>query len=96
VTRAFAAEKYPIRVTCALHPAMEAWVYVAPHPWVAVTDQAGAFAIPDVPPGKYTLLLRHPDTGLQERRPVEVPPGGKAEVEVEWKESKPKRDPKAK
>lgn len=96
VTKAFAAEKYPIRVTCALHPAMEAWVYVAPHPWVAVTDETGAFAIKDVPPGKYTLLLRHPDTGVNERRPVEVLAGGKVEVSVEWKESRPKLDPKAK
>ena len=94
VTKAFAAEQAPIRITCALHPAMEAWLYVAPHPWVAVTDETGAFAIRDVPPGKYTLLLRHPDTGLLERRPVEVRAGRTAEVTVEWKEARPKREPK--
>jgi plastocyanin len=91
VTKAFAAEKAPLRVGCALHPSMTAWVYVAPHPWAAVTDEKGAFTITDAPPGKYTLLLRHPDTGLLERRPVEVRAGQKAEVEVEWKEAKPKR-----
>jgi plastocyanin len=94
VTKAFAAEKAPLRVGCALHPSMTAWVYVAPHPWVAVTDQKGAFAIRDVPPGRYTLLLRHPDTGLQERRSVEVRAGQKAEVAVEWTEAKPRRDPR--
>ena len=94
VTKAFEAEKAPLRVGCVLHPSMTAWVYVAPHPWVAVTDEKGAFAIKGVPPGKYTLVLRHPDTGLLERRPVEVKAGQKAEVAVEWKESKPKRDKK--
>jgi plastocyanin len=94
VTKAFAAEKAPLRVGCALHANMTAWVYVAPHPWVAVTDETGAFALADVSPGKYTLWLKHPDTGLEERRAVEVRAGQTAEVAVEWKEPKPKRDPK--
>jgi plastocyanin len=92
VTKAFAAEKAPLRVGCALHASMTAWVYVAPHPWVAVTDERGAFTLKDVPPGKYTLWLKHPDAGLEERRPVEVRAGRTAEVEVEWKEAKPRRN----
>jgi plastocyanin len=40
-TKAFEAEKAPLRVGCALHASMTAWVYVAPHPWVAVTDEKG-------------------------------------------------------
>jgi plastocyanin len=94
VTKEFTAEKAPLRVGCVLHPAMTAWVYVAPHPWVAVTDEKGAFAIKDVPAGKYTLVLRHPDTGLIERKAIEVRAGEKAEVGVDWKEPKPKRDKK--
>jgi plastocyanin len=94
VTKAFAAEKAPLRIGCALHGSMTAWLYVAPHPWAAVSDEKGAFVLKDVPPGKYTLWLRHPDTGLQERRSVEVRVGQKVEVAVEWKEAKPKRDPK--
>jgi plastocyanin len=94
VTKTFEAEKAPLRVGCVLHPSMTAWVYVAPHPWVAVTDEQGAFAIRGVPQGKYTLVLRHPDTGLLERRAVEVKAGQKAEVDVEWKEPRPKRDKK--
>ena len=73
---------------------MTAWVFVAPHPWIAVTDEKGAFTIKDVPPGKYTLWLYHPDTRLEERKPVEVKAGQKAEVEFEWKEAKPKPKPK--
>jgi plastocyanin len=94
LTKVFTAEKAPIRVGCALHGAMTAWVYVAPHPWAAVTDEKGVFALKGVPPGKYTLRLRHPDTGLQERRPVEVRAGRTVEVEVGWKEAKPGHAPK--
>ena len=94
LTKAFAAEKALLRVGCALHASMTAWVYVAPHQWVAVTDEAGAFTIGGVPPGKYTLWLKHPDTGLEERRPVEVRAGQATKVGVEWKDAKPRRDKK--
>jgi plastocyanin len=94
LVKSFVAEKAPLRVGCALHPAMTAWVYVAPHPWVAVTDEKGAFTIKGVPPGKYTLWLKHPDTGLEERKSIEVKAGEKAEVAFEWKEAKPKPRPK--
>jgi plastocyanin len=94
LVKSFEAEKTPLRVGCALHPAMTAWVYVAPHPWIAVTDEKGTFAIKDVPPGKHTLWLKHPDTGLEERKQIEVRAGQKAEVGFEWKEAKPKPKPK--
>jgi hypothetical protein len=46
--------------------------------------------IKDVPPGKYTLWLKHPDTDLEDRMQVEVKANHKAEVTFEWKEAKPK------
>jgi plastocyanin len=91
VTKSFVAEKAPIRIGCVLHGTMEAWIYVAPHPWIAITDEKGAFTLKNVPPGKYTLWLKQQDTGLQERKQIEVRAGEKTEVAVEWKESKPKR-----
>jgi plastocyanin len=84
VEKAFEAQKHPIKVGCNLHPWMTAWVFVVPHPWVAVTDEKGAFAIAGVPPGKYSVWVRHPDTGLNERKAVEVEAGATAEVIVEW------------
>ena len=92
VTKTFAAEKAPIQVGCALHGYMTAWIYVAPHPLVAVSDEKGEFAIRNVPPRKYSLWLKHPDTGVQERKQVDVRAGQQVAVEVEWKDSKPKRD----
>jgi plastocyanin len=48
-----------VRIDCDLHPWMRAWVVVAEHPYYAVTDGQGAFALPDLPPGRYTLQLWH-------------------------------------
>ena len=40
---------------CRLHTEMEGYVVVLDTPYFAVTDGAGAFDIPDVAPGRYTL-----------------------------------------
>jgi plastocyanin len=80
----FAPQKAPVMIGCPMHPWMRAWVFVVPHPWFAVTDAQGRFRIADVPPGRYTLWLRHPDTGKQERRQVEVKANQSAELRVDW------------
>jgi plastocyanin len=41
------------------HPWMSAFIYVAAHPYVALTDSNGEFVIKDVPPGTYTLKMWH-------------------------------------
>lgn len=44
-----------VRVSDDLHPWVRAWLVVAPHPFVAVTDADGAFRFDGVAPGRYTL-----------------------------------------
>jgi hypothetical protein len=44
----------------AAHPWIEGWLYVAEHPYVAVTDVNGRFQLPRVPVGSYQLRLWHP------------------------------------
>ena len=56
-----------IRVNCDLHPWMRAWVVVAEHPFYAVTDDSGKFAITGIPPGKYTLQLWQEALGTMTR-----------------------------
>lgn len=81
----FKAQKNPIPLGCALHGWMKAYVLVAPHPYHATTDADGKFKIADVPAGKHTLQLIHPDTNYRESIAVEVQAGKTAEAMVEWK-----------
>jgi hypothetical protein len=44
----------------AAHPWIEAYLYVADHPYVAVTSSDGRFTLPRVPVGSYQIRLWHP------------------------------------
>ncbi len=44
-----------IKATCDAHGWMLGWIVVSEHPYVAVTDEKGAFTLKDVPPGTYKL-----------------------------------------
>lgn len=59
------------KITCDVHPWERAFVVVSDHPFFAVTGEDGAFAIPDVPAGRYMLEAWHARYGLR-RVPVEV------------------------
>lgn len=85
---AFAAEERPIMIGCQLHAYMKAWVYVFPHPWFGVTDAKGQFKIANVSVGKQTLVFHHADTGFKEKRTIEVQPGKRTEIIVEWQSLK--------
>ena len=52
-----------VRIDCDLHSWMRGWVVVADHPFYALTDAAGGFALPPVPPGKYVLKVWHETLG---------------------------------
>ncbi len=53
-----------VRIDCDLHPWMRAWVVVAEHPYYAVTNERGEFALENVPPGNYTLQVWHEILGM--------------------------------
>jgi hypothetical protein len=49
-----------VKLQCdAGHTWMNAWMYVFDHPYYAVTDDAGAFVIADVPAGEHVVELWH-------------------------------------
>ncbi len=83
----FEPQKHPVQIGCSLHAWMRAWVYVVPHPLFAVTDAQGKFRIERVPPGKYTLWVRHADSGTQERQQIQVKAGKTAEMKIEWQKT---------
>lgn len=84
IERAFEPQKHPISIGCALHPWMQAWVYVVRHPWFAVSDERGNFEIKDIPPGRYRLLLAHADGKLREQRSVEIAAGKAVALKIQW------------
>jgi len=86
--RVFEPQKQPIEIGCSLHAWMKAWIFVVPHPWFAVTDAKGRFKLENVPPGRWKLLLRHPQTGKQERHEIEVRAGATTTLNLDWKSVK--------
>jgi plastocyanin len=72
-----------IRVNCDLHSWMRAWVVVADHPFYALSNEAGEFVLPNVPPGKYALQIWQEALGTTSR---EVSVGAEdTHVTVEFK-----------
>jgi hypothetical protein len=47
------------KVNCDRHLWERAWIYVSPHPYVAITNADGLFVIKNVPPGHYQLRVWH-------------------------------------
>jgi len=73
-------------VTGLRHPWVRGYVRVSDNPYVAVTDWNGNFRIADVPVGKYTVEVHHPD--FQPASPsqnVEIVKGKAAGIEVAFK-----------
>ncbi|QOV90611.1 carboxypeptidase regulatory-like domain-containing protein [Humisphaera borealis] len=58
------------KVTCDLHPWMIAWVAAFDHPFYGVTGDDGAFTMPALPPGQYTLKAWHERLGAIEQQVV--------------------------
>jgi hypothetical protein len=51
------ADWRPIRLSCSIHPWMNAWVRVFDHPYFAVTDADGRFVIKNAPAGEWRLFV---------------------------------------
>jgi len=71
-----------VNVYCEIHSNMAAFVLVLPNHAFARPDADGAFALPDLPPGRYQLKVWHPDLPPLERD-VELGDAG-ATVELRY------------
>ncbi len=71
-----------VRVQCDVHGWMSAWIAVTDHPYYAVTDEAGAFKLDNVPPGKHAVEVWHEALGKVTRE-VEVKAGASTKVVLE-------------
>ena len=66
------------------HRWMRAHLIVVQNPYVAVTDQQGAYVIDDIPPGSYTINVWHDWFGLQ-KQTVQVKGGSVVLLETTFK-----------
>ena len=63
MTHTFASKEIMVPFKCDVHGWMNAYVGVLDHPYFAVTDKSGAFELPNLPPGTYTIEAWHEKLG---------------------------------
>jgi hypothetical protein len=73
----------PIR--CAVHSWMEAYIWVFPHDFFAVTQKEGKFRIEGIPPGKYQVKFWHEGPIDEATQEVTVEAGKTADLQAEMK-----------
>jgi Polysaccharide lyase family 4, domain II len=72
-----------LKLVCDTHAWMLGFVHVFDHPFFAITDDKGAFSIPNVPAGTYTLRAWHEDAGVRSHEVV-VAETGNVRVNFEF------------
>ncbi len=72
-----------ISVACNAHNFMYAFMLALEHPYAAIVDDSGSFAISGLLPGTYTVKAWHPTIGVKEGK-VTVPAKGTAEINFEF------------
>lgn len=72
------------RLECDAHDWERGWVYAVENPYYDQTKEDGSFRIPEVPPGRYTLVVWHEYTG-EEPIPLTVTANGVVSVRVTLK-----------
>ena len=69
-----------VDVQCVRHPWMHTYIAVFNHPYFAVTDEKGTFAIDSLPPGTYTMLAWREGMASPSSQVVQVAANGSATV----------------
>jgi hypothetical protein len=70
-----------IQVYCDIHSNMAAFIVVLPGRAFTQPDDAGAFALPELPAGDYTLRVWHPNHPPLSRR-IRVPEQGDLDLDL--------------
>ncbi len=91
ITRKMPDEPTVMRFQCDLHPWTRGFVVVTDHPFFAVTDEGGRFAIRGVPPGKYAVEALHSRYGVRRIAEVVVAEGATATADFTFTTDDPRR-----
>ena len=59
-------------VSCGIHPSMAAFVVVTESAFAVVAENDGAFSLPEVPPGNYTVVVWNLDPARRSERIVVI------------------------
>lgn len=68
LAKTFDKEEVMVRAKCDVHPWMAAFVGVVPHPFFAVSNEAGEIVLQNVPEGEYELEAWHEAYGRQSQK----------------------------
>ena len=71
-----------VEVRCALHPWVRGYIAVFDHPYFAVTDADGRFAIDSLAPGPYKMMVWHEGMTQPVSQQVHVDANGAAKVDL--------------
>jgi hypothetical protein len=77
-------EPAPFKVKCDVHGWMKSYMIVLPHPYHGVSAMNGAYTIPNLPPGNYTIVAWHEKFGQQEQN-ITVAPKEQKQVNFTFK-----------
>lgn len=77
------AEPDPVRIVCDVHSWMNAWVGVYDHPYFDVTRDQGAFELPKISAGTYTVTAWHEKYGEVSQQ-VTIADGETKEITFEF------------
>lgn len=92
------AERFPIEISCSIHPWMKGYVRVFDHPYFALTGEDGAFEIKNAPvlKGKLRIFIWQ-ENGLHKGNdgrfgePIDVKPGTLDLKEIKFDTGPPKK-----
>lgn len=73
-----------MELSCYVHPWQRAYVYVFDHPYAAITDEKGRFAIKDIPPGTYVVEAWHEALGTKKIMDVNIESGKTSAIKLEY------------
>ncbi len=71
-----------VPVVCDIHAHMSAYILVFSHPFFAITDDEGRFAIPNIPAGTYTLKVWS-ELGSADAKRITIADGTTLDVDFE-------------
>ena len=63
--KVFTTPEVMLRFKCDVHPWMTAYLGIVPHPFHATTGEGGAFALKNLPAGKFTIEAWHEKLGTK-------------------------------